>query len=75
MACHHHGKAQRSVAFIPELLDKKFHPTRYNGCNYLSMLGLKLNMLVKGATGVYCCLIQDKYFRTLMSSSIKPYFV
>ena len=24
-------------------LDKQFHPTHYNGCNYLSMLGLKLN--------------------------------
>ena len=23
-------------------MDKKFHPTLYNGCNYLSMLGLKL---------------------------------
>ena len=23
-------------------MDKLFHPTHYNGCNYLSMLGLKL---------------------------------
>ena len=23
-------------------MDKSFHPTHYNGCNYLSMLGLKL---------------------------------
>ena len=30
-------------------MDKWFNPTCYNGCNYLSMLGL--SMLVKGATG------------------------
>ena len=24
-------------------MDKQFHPTLYNGCNYLSMLGIKLN--------------------------------
>ena len=30
-------------------MDKKFHPTRYQACDYLSMLGLKLTMLVKGA--------------------------
>ena len=32
-----------------------FHPTLDNGCNYLSMLGLKLNMLLKGATGLEWC--------------------
>ena len=26
-------------------MNKEFHPTRYNKCNYLSMLGLKLNNL------------------------------
>ena len=28
-------------------MDKKLHPTLYNRCNYLSMLGLKSTMLVK----------------------------
>ena len=28
-------------------MDKQFHPTLYNGCNYLSMLGLKLNRVSK----------------------------
>ena len=34
-------------------MDKLFHRTRYDGCNYLSMLGLKSNHLnlVKEATG------------------------
>ena len=27
------------------------HPTPYNGCYYLSMLGLKLNHFIKGAPG------------------------
>ena len=28
-------------------MDKQFHPILYNGCNYLSMLGLKLNHVSK----------------------------
>ena len=28
-------------------MDKSFHPILYNGCNYLSMLGLKLNHVSK----------------------------
>ena len=28
-------------------MDKLFHPILYNGCNYLSMLGLKLNHVKK----------------------------
>ena len=28
-------------------MSKKFHPTVYNGCNYLCMLGLKLNHVSK----------------------------
>ena len=28
-------------------MDKLFHPTLYNGCNYLSMLGLKVNHVSK----------------------------
>ena len=37
---------------IPEMLqslgmDKYFHPTLYNGCNYLSMMVLKLNRVSK----------------------------
>ena len=28
-------------------MDKLFHPTHYNGCDYLSMLGLKLNHVRK----------------------------
>ena len=30
-------------------MDKCFHPTVYNGCDYLSMLGLKLNHVSKRA--------------------------
>ena len=35
-------------------MDRYFHPTRYNECNYLSMLGLKLNPVSK--MGSSCCL-------------------
>ena len=28
-------------------LDKQFHPTLYNGCNYLSMVGLKIKHVSK----------------------------
>ena len=28
-------------------MDKKFHPTVYDGCNYLPMLGLKINHVSK----------------------------
>ena len=33
-------------------MDKWFHPIHYNGCNYLSMLGLKLNHVSKRAPGL-----------------------
>ena len=33
-------------------MDKLFHPTHYNGCNYLSMLGLKLIHVSK--RGYWC---------------------
>ena len=33
-------------------MDKKFHPTHYNRCNYLSMLGLKLIHVSKRG---HCC--------------------
>ena len=32
-------------------MDKWFHPTLYWACDYLSMLGLKLNHVSKGTTG------------------------
>ena len=32
-------------------MDKQFHPTVYSGCNYLSMLGLKLNHVSKRGPG------------------------
>ena len=35
-------------------MDKYFHPTHYNGCDYLSMLGLKLNHVSK--RGHRCCM-------------------
>ena len=31
-------------------IDKQFHPTEHNGCNYLSMLGLKLPHVSKRGT-------------------------
>ena len=37
-------------------MDKKIHPTLYDGCNYLSMLGLKLIHISKRGPR---CLIQD----------------
>ena len=36
-------------------MDKWFHPTLYNGCNYLSMLGLKWIQVSKGAPGNGIC--------------------
>ena len=41
-------------------MGKKFHPTLYNGCDYLSMLGLKLNHVSKRGPGV-CCEFKVKY--------------
>ena len=35
-------------------MDKQFHPTFYNGCNYLSMLGLKLNHVSKRGPRPQC---------------------
>ena len=32
-------------------MDKQFHPTHFNGCNHLSMVGLKLNHVSKGGPG------------------------
>ena len=43
-------------------MDKLFHPALYNGCDYLSMLGLKVTHVSKrghsghtGSTGTICC--------------------
>ena len=33
---------------VKPTMDTLFYPTLYNGCNYLSMLGLKLNHVSKG---------------------------
>ena len=41
------GGHQRSQRLIFMAMDKLFYPTFYNGCNYLSMLGLKLNHVSK----------------------------
>ena len=41
-------------------MGKKFHPTLYNGCDYLSMLGLKLNHVSQRGPGV-CCEFKVKY--------------
>ena len=51
--------------------DKQFHPTLYNGCNYLSMLGLKLNHVSKRAPSIF----GHQWFRVIYvtrKSSIKP---
>ena len=29
----------------------QFHPTHYNGCNYLSILGLNSNQVIKSGQG------------------------
>ena len=43
--------------------DKYFHPTIYNGCNYFSVLGLRLICLRKRAPDGYpCCLVIHKHF-------------
>ena len=51
-------KGGMKLLTVPKLLwlhkfrmDKWFHPAFYNGCNYLSMLGLKLNHVSKRAPG------------------------
>ena len=36
-------------------MDKLFYPTLYNGCNYLSMLGLKSNHVSKRGHGTKLC--------------------
>ena len=37
--------------------DKQFHPTFYNGCNYVAMVGLKLSYV--SLKGVPVCVGQD----------------
>ena len=37
-------------------MDKEFHPTLYNGCNYLTMLGFMLNHFNKGAPDDRLCM-------------------
>ena len=32
------------------VMDKEFHPARFNGCNYVSMLELKLSYVSKRGT-------------------------
>ena len=33
-------------------MDKWFHPTLFRACDYLSMLGLKLNLVLEGSAGI-----------------------
>ena len=44
-------------------MDKLFHPTLLWACNYLSMLGLKLNHVSKRGPG---CVIQNFYHRKFL---------
>ena len=42
-------------------MDKEFHPTLYNGCNYLSMVGLDLNHVSKRGPNVFWDIITHPY--------------
>ena len=43
-------------------MDRLFHPTHYNGCNYLSMLGFKLNHVSKrGPRRMIHGMVNQKY--------------
>ena len=44
-------------------MDKKFHLTRYQACNYLSILGLKLNHVSKRGPCTVCKLHLYKEYR------------
>ena len=60
-------------------MDKSFHPTVHNGCNYLSILGLKLNHVSKrGHRKIYFVqkqiLLSFDYIYSLISYSLIPYF-
>ena len=48
-------------------MDKQFHPTLHNGCNYLSTLGLKLNHVSKRG---FCLWSSDPVHRISQLSSI-----
>ena len=46
----------------------KFHPTLYNGCDYLSLLGLSQSMVVKGAIGRQLSTNKHPLFPILVSA-------
>ena len=51
-------------------MDKKFNPTLYNGCNYVSMLWLKLNRVSKSLPSSHndkLNIFQDRYRHKLGS--------
>ena len=58
-------------------MDKLFHPTLYNGCNYLSMLGLKFNNISKRNPRHLCAKEQhvpiSQMYITVASSDIGIY--
>ena len=54
-------------------MDKWFHPILYNGCNYLSMLGLKLNHVSK--RGYWCLMLQLNYKITQSQLNIAIYMI
>ena len=53
-------------------MDTLFHPTHYNGCNYLSVLRLKLIHVIKGANGVVLDILSNpELFRRLPCLPLK----
>ena len=54
-------------------MDRKFHSTLYNGCNYLSMLGLKFIHISKRGSSELCCCNSWKP-TTHVSNTLRPPF-
>ena len=52
-------------------MDKWFHSTLYNGCNYLSMLGLKLNHVSKRGPWWLCVKSPKKVLTWQMSYGVR----
>ena len=54
-------------------MDKQFHPILYNGCDYISMLGLKLNHVSKRGYLVVRCMCTSLVSVCIRQYGVRPY--
>ena len=74
-SCHNFPAGSRQAArgvCICEI--SLFHPTFYNVCNYLSVLGLKLNHVSKKGCVYYISLLQSHSYYSQQDSSAQSVY-